>query len=64
MLQLPEPAARRIFQELVSALDYCHHHKVVHRDLKPENILLTSKGSVKVADFGFAKYARPVSARL
>ena len=35
-----ETEARRIFQQLVSAVAYCHSNGVVHRDLKAENILL------------------------
>ncbi|MEZ6130834.1 MAG: serine/threonine-protein kinase [Planctomycetaceae bacterium] len=37
------------------ALKHAHDLNMVHRDIKPDNILLTSKGSVKVADFGLAK---------
>ena len=33
-------------------MTYLHSRKVTHRDLKPENILLTSRHSVRVADFG------------
>eukprot|EP00638_Chattonella_subsalsa_P021735 CAMPEP_0117884484 /NCGR_PEP_ID=MMETSP0950-20121206/18919_1 /TAXON_ID=44440 /ORGANISM="Chattonella subsalsa, Strain CCMP2191" /LENGTH=639 /DNA_ID=CAMNT_0005740883 /DNA_START=21 /DNA_END=1940 /DNA_ORIENTATION=- len=44
--------ARRMFQQLIGALEYIHHHKVVHRDLKPENILLDERGNIKIADFG------------
>lgn len=53
----PEPVARRYFQQLITAIEYCHANKVVHRDLKPENILLDSKYNLKVADFGWATIA-------
>lgn len=54
--RLPEPEARAIFRQLVSALHYCHHHNVVHRDIKPENVMLTEAGVVKLIDFGFANW--------
>lgn len=34
--KMPEDEARRFFQQIMSALDYCHSHNIVHRDLKPE----------------------------
>ena len=52
--KLHEEEARRLFQQVISALAYCHHHGVVHRDLKPENLLISGDGSIKVADFGLA----------
>lgn len=44
--------ARRLFQQILSAVDYCHRHMVVHRDLKPENVLLDAQMNAKIADFG------------
>jgi 5'-AMP-activated protein kinase, catalytic alpha subunit len=52
--RLREDAARYIFQQIVCALEYCHHFRVVHRDLKPENILLGANLQVKLIDFGLS----------
>uniref|UniRef100_A0A0E0EMG8 non-specific serine/threonine protein kinase n=1 Tax=Oryza meridionalis TaxID=40149 RepID=A0A0E0EMG8_9ORYZ len=49
-----EDEARRIFQQIISGVEYCHRNMVVHRDLKPENLLLDSKYNVKLADFGLS----------
>ncbi|KAK0457711.1 Pkinase-domain-containing protein [Desarmillaria tabescens] len=46
----------RYFQQIISAVDYCHRFNIVHRDLKPENILLDSQSNVKLADFGMAAW--------
>lgn len=32
--KLEEREARRFFQQIISGVQYCHHHRVVHRDLK------------------------------
>jgi len=56
--RLAEAEARRLFQQIISAVDFCHQRGVCHRDLKPENILLDSDCNVKLADFGLAARMR------
>ncbi|KAK6129783.1 hypothetical protein DH2020_036490 [Rehmannia glutinosa] len=52
--RLKEDAARKYFQQLISAVDFCHSRGVFHRDLKPENLLLDENGDLKISDFGLS----------
>jgi serine/threonine protein kinase len=54
--RLDEPTAALVFQQIVSALAFCHSHGVAHRDLKPENVLIVSFPYVKLADFGLCGF--------
>lgn len=52
--RLSEAVTKRVFYQLVKAVEYLHGKSIVHRDLKLQNILLQNIDKVKVIDFGFA----------
>ncbi|KAI3495441.1 hypothetical protein L1887_37781 [Cichorium endivia] len=58
--RLKEDEARKYFQQLINAVDYCHSRGVFHRDLKPENLLLDATGCLKVSDFGLSALPQQV----
>ncbi|CAK7345320.1 unnamed protein product [Dovyalis caffra] len=58
--RLKEDEARKYFQQLINAVDYCHSRGVCHRDLKPENLLLDANGVLKVSDFGLSALPQQV----
>jgi len=54
-----EEDARSVIHQVLQGVEYLHMRKVVHRDLKLENILLSDKtpqATVKIADFGLARF--------
>lgn len=44
--------------QILRALQHAHSKGIVHRDIKPQNIMMLRDGTIKVMDFGIAKFAR------
>ena len=54
--KLYEIEACRLYNQLISGLEYLHKQRICHRDLKPENLLLDSNKILKIADFGLSTF--------
>lgn len=56
--QLSVDSSINIAIQIAEGLQAAHEKGITHRDIKPANIMLTSKGQVKITDFGLAKMAQ------
>ena len=56
---LCESEARRIFSQIISAIEYLHSHHILHGDIKLDNILLDRDYNVKLCDFGLSCLISP-----
>lgn len=51
----PENQILDWFVQICLAIKHMHDRKILHRDLKTQNVFLTSKGEVKIGDFGISR---------
>ncbi|MGL4832155.1 MAG: Stk1 family PASTA domain-containing Ser/Thr kinase [Propionibacteriaceae bacterium] len=52
---LPVARVLDLMTPVLAAIAAAHRAGLIHRDIKPENVLISTRGEVKVADFGLAK---------
>jgi len=61
--RLELPRILYLVSSIASGLADAHRKEIVHRDIKPQNVLLTTRGRVKISDFGLAMVASSQEAR-
>lgn len=50
--------------QILRGLQHAHDNGVVHRDIKPQNLMLLRDGTIKITDFGIARFSRATSRTL
>lgn len=54
--KIPADEAIKLIRPVISSMAVVHDHKLLHRDISPDNIMLQRDGTVKLIDFGTARY--------
>ena len=62
--RVDELRAKRIFNQIISALAYIHKNNICHRDLKLDNIIIDDCLNIKFIDFGFGIHFKSLDAKL
>ena len=55
---LPWKEALHFTAQILRALQHAHDKGIIHRDVKPQNIMLLQDGTIKVTDFGIARFSQ------
>jgi serine/threonine protein kinase len=61
---LAEDECKRIFSQLVEAVNYMHGCKIIHRDIKLENIMVNGEKNIKIIDFSLGCFLSPHTSRI
>jgi len=55
---LPVAEFMHFAPQIASALEHAHSRGIIHRDIKPQNIIILNDGTLKVTDFGIARFTQ------
>ena len=51
---MDEEEACKVFEQIISGIEYIHRLRIVHRDLKLENLLMDFDKTIRIVDFGLS----------
>lgn len=52
--RMDEDEACKVFEQIISGVEYIHRLRIVHRDLKLENLLMDFDKTIRIVDFGLS----------